>query len=289
LGALVAFGSVITLIRAPWGRRPRLLRRRHPDDVRRGNLRPAADVGRRGADAGSCGSRGGELARGLGADGAVQRVGHEQQAFGCRAVALSVPQRQLVRRQQRPYVVLAVAPDRARPGGRASPSSESRRGRQTRPRAFAGRGSCRRPRWEQPIGAASRPCAGWTRAVPGSTTAACRAPRTTSPTRPPGRTTRIALKFGGERGKDLPRLLVAGRVGRLGNPGLGLFQRVQDAQASPGPQSPEGGKSRYPRPCRRSSAGIDPAIERDVDRSLHAAGFRRQKDGSRSGWLLRLE
>src|SRR6266853_1057396 len=54
--------------------------------------------------------------RGLGADGAMQRVRHEQEPLGCRTVAFRVPQRQLVRRQQRQYVVLAIAPDRpARP------------------------------------------------------------------------------------------------------------------------------------------------------------------------------
>src|ERR1700730_3608713 len=51
--------------------------------------------------------------QGLGADGAMQWVRHEQEPLGCRTVALSVPQRQLVRRQQRQYVVLAVPPDRA--------------------------------------------------------------------------------------------------------------------------------------------------------------------------------
>ncbi len=46
LGALVAFGSVITI--EPGVGRAGLLRRRDPDHVRRRNLRPAADVGRRG-------------------------------------------------------------------------------------------------------------------------------------------------------------------------------------------------------------------------------------------------
>src|SRR5215469_8286698 len=51
--------------------------------------------------------------QGLGADSAMQRVRHEQEPLGCRPVALGVPDRQLVGRQQRQDVIFAVAPDRA--------------------------------------------------------------------------------------------------------------------------------------------------------------------------------
>jgi len=50
---------------------------------------------------------------GLGADRAMQRVGHEQQAVGLGPIALGVPDRELIGRQQRQDVIFAVAPDRA--------------------------------------------------------------------------------------------------------------------------------------------------------------------------------
>ena len=43
----------------------------------------------------------------------MQRVGHEQQAVGLGPIALGVPDRELIGRQQRQDVIFAVAPDRA--------------------------------------------------------------------------------------------------------------------------------------------------------------------------------
>src|SRR5215472_18852218 len=52
----------------------------------------------------------------LGADGAVQRMGHEEKAVLFRSVARGMPQRQFLKRQLRQHVIFAVAPDRpARP------------------------------------------------------------------------------------------------------------------------------------------------------------------------------
>ena len=64
LGALVAFGAVVTI--EPGVGAARVLRRRDPDDVRGRNLRPAADVGRSrtaraGSDAGRSEARGRQL------------------------------------------------------------------------------------------------------------------------------------------------------------------------------------------------------------------------------------